>query len=241
MADQPRELPRDINAGAMAALLFKSGAFGSEIDFCAALAWDGEIEHLRFEDETSCCEELLRRYNAGSLVSDYQYCSKRVKGEESADEAAKTMLAEAYAQLEETFAPQVKAHQALTPALREEAFATYLNALPADVRSHVNGLLGIALQNKWVSREFAAAWHQDEPALSGKQFAGFAYKSGDAIKVYANAYLPDVWKRWLKTPDASAIYVGAVKGNAPIPQLRKTFEGQLTALFDDAYFALLQG
>ena len=240
MTKIPRELPRDLNAGVMAAQLFESGVFGEELDFCVALAWDGAYEQLRFGDETSCCEELLQRFNAGDMVSDYEYCSKRVSADQDAHAVEREMIAAAVAALSAPFEAQVSAFQARAFENREDAFAAYFESLPAGEAMLVNGLLGMGLQRKLISREFADTWRQPEPELTGKRFAGFAYKKDGAIATYVNAYLPDVWRQWRKTPEASAIFVGAVKGTGSIPQLRQQFEDRLAGLIDERYFALLE-
>ncbi len=240
MAELPRELPRDINAGAMAAVLFESGKFGKEIDFCAALAWNGQVEQLFFENEIDCCTELLKRYNAGELVSDYEYRAQRIAFERSEVEAKKEAYQAVVSELETPFAERVSAFQEAPFDSHEEAFAAYFQTLDDDSRVCINGLLGLGLQRKWLSREFASSWRRPEPDLQGKLFAGYAHKVDGTIKLYANAYLPDVWKHWRKTPGASAIYVGAVKANAPIPQLRRRFEEQMGTLFDERYFELIE-
>ncbi len=235
-----KELPRDINAGAMAAALFESGVYGKEIEFCAALSWDGSFEQLRYESELACCKDLIRRFNAGELVSDFGYCSKRVEFEADEEQVRAELFEETLAPLKEPFEQRVATFQDASPASREEAFAAYFESLPEDRRALINGLLGIGLQRKWVSPEFAQAWRQDEREPEGKVFAGFAYMVDGEIKHYINAYVPDVWKRWRKTNNASALFVDGVKGYGSIPQLRGRFEERFKTLYDAEYFALLE-
>ena len=65
-----------------------------------------------------------------------------------------------------------------------------------------------------------------------RNFSGFAWKEGDAVRVYSNAFLPHTWRNWREKQQAGftvspLMRKSVVIANAPIATYRANFEHDL--------------
>ncbi len=234
-------------------------------DHIAARASDEALSHvqvLTFGSEFACVCALYQAFLNGELVSNYSSLVLRVSNGEQVDLPAgvaklledergdgfkRTVLS----YIHQTSDEKLLNGKSVASCAREDmsvgdnevmrSIIDFAGKLDDRYKAQVlNGLCALAVNTGCHDARFAHRGNQEAFfSPEANAFVGFAYREGEKIKFYSNAYAPTTFKKWLNTPSRSALlYEDPVATGAPFER-RKSFEKVLKDIFDESYFGII--
>lgn len=251
---------RDIYSGMVARELASEGYFGDECRLYGFISWiDGEKRFVAAAKEEECARAYVAAAERGELATPYMSCGVRVYEPEKMAETMTVLREKVYDCVIQTYGRQLeeKIHvykQGAIHAEAEDRLRNYYSSMDAVARKEktqaLRWLAGYAKMARLISRRGFNFLMELLPE-TGKELAeyqrelsGFAWRVDGEWRYYANAFLPTVVEKMIRTQKEGLLVSGIVgekygMGPKPAYELKAEFQIYLRSILDDAYLGML--
>lgn len=241
---------RDLFVGTVANELSKNGYLGADINMYGFLLYEDTGKVLEIEqDEEACVKKMLRYLRNGNQISQYCEVKKHIPNIKDTEDEIKFLKKGLYEKLLVQYDINNKEQDYITDktSLLEAYFFMHKD-LPAIVCADLVGWFyrkHLIPRTYLTKKQYLYQEANVEEQLCGN-IAGFAWKKAeeDSIEVYSNAYLPNVWNRWIDYQKQGIICSGIYRQKqlsvvvSPMEAKEKCKE-ELRRVFQQDYFDLI--